>query len=416
MTSPEDIEAFKNHSLWGATEHLRQELRGTRPMSDIDRATISRAKNVTQYLLAFKGVAPELFPNQRLNQASSVENLVRGLVSQVQGWDQTGAMNNSTVSQIDSICDQILTEVSRLFWPALPNNSRSAIVVEAGRDFIETAESSLQALKADADLAHSEAQAAVSAAIAATEMVQNISDNAQAALKSFVAEQEATSEQWNATHQETMDDFQARSRKQRDDIFAAAKGQREKHAKQADEHLKSLAEDARRGQELVQRVGDQARAGGYDKFASRERRAYRLWISAGTVAVIATLVYLGVELREISQLDSAPDVSMMLLKTGLSVTAIAFSGFCFREAGKRQRNAIEANYRALDLLALDPFTEGMSDVEATAFRRMLGERIFASSPEPQGRRSDEKVTTFRLDVADIKSLADTAKVVKDLGT
>ncbi|WP_341957495.1 hypothetical protein [Microbacterium sp. LWH13-1.2] len=414
MTSPEDIDAFKRHPLWDAVDDVKNELRRTRPLSDIDRATTARAKNVMQYLSAFGNVSPDLFPSQRLNQAAMFHNLVQALESQVQGWDQSGAMAPNTVTQIDALCDQILGELSRGFWPALPNPSRSVQVIDAARNYVETAESSLQALQADAELAHSEAQAALQASSAATQMAQSIAAEAQSTIDRFVSEQTVITDEWNATHSDTLRKIEIDAGKQREQVSSLAQSQRDELEARAEKSITSLAKDAELGQQLVQRVGDQARAGGYDKFARRERFAYRLWIAAGSLAVIATLAYLGLELREIARLNEAPDLTVTLLKTGLSVTAIAFSGFCFREAGKRQRNAIEANYRALDLLALEPFTEGMSETEATAFRRMLGERIFASSPEPQGRRSDEKVTTFRIDLADIKTVADTAKAVKDL--
>jgi len=415
MTLPEDIEAFKHHPLWGAIDELKDELRRTRPMSDIDRATIIRAKNVSQYLGAFSNIPPEIFPSQRTNQAASFLGMVQALKSQVQGWDQSGAMSPNTVAQIDALCDQILGELGRGFWPSLPTASRSNQVIEAGRNYVETAESSLQALLADAELAHSEAQAAIQTSSAAVQMVQSVSADAQGIIDKFTRDQGEVTEEWNATHTRTLRQIEADATTQRERLASLAQAQREAEREQADRALDSLQRDAELGQELVQRVGDQARAGGYDKFARRERLAYRLWIAAGTVAVVATLAYLGVELREIARTNEAPELTITLLKTGLSVTAIAFSGFCFREAGKRQRNAIEANYRALDLLALEPFTEGMPEAEATAFRRMLGERIFASSPEPQTHHSNEKVTTFRLDLADIKAVADTAKVIKDLG-
>lgn len=414
MTSPADIEAFKRHPLWEVAATLKNELRASRPLSDIDRATIARAKNVVQYIASFSNVPPDLFPSQRVDQAHTFLRVLLSLESQVQGWDQAGAMSPNTVNQIDTLCDQILGELSRAYWPLLPNPTRSTVFLEAARTYVEVSEASLQALQADAELAHSEAQAALLASSAATQMVQSISADAQSTISQFVTEQAEVTEEWKATHTSALAQVESDAQEQRQRLDEEAQRQRELHDSAAQGSLASLADDARRGQELVQRVGDQARAGGYDKFATRERRAYRLWITAGTLAVLCTLTYLGFELREIAGLQVTPDLTVTLLKTGLSVTAIAFSGFCFREAGKRQRNAIEANYRALDLLALEPFTEGMTDVEANSFRRMLGERIFASAPEPQHRRSDEKVTTFRLDIADIKNIADAAKAVKDI--
>lgn len=413
MTTIDQIEQFKTHALWASVDKVIESFDGSTPRSTTDRQTIARVTTVMKYLREYKNIPAYLFPAARAQHADQLHAYVTQIDSQWQGWDETAAMTPPTESSLDTLCDQILNYLFAATWPPLQKESRARIYQLAADAYQSTSESSLSALQATIDALDTRASAIEAEIVALRANADATAAQAASTLELIEATRVSLAE--NAAEQ-----LQAELKKAHD----AATTQRSAHADELAAHmaqvtesstetLTSLHADAVRGKELLQIVGDQSQAGGYLKFAQREKVGYRLWITVGVVSVILTLAYLAVEFRELAT-QTDPSLGVIILKSALSLTALAFSGFCFREAGKRQRQSLDARYRALDLLALRPFTYGMDDGEARLLRGMLGERLFKNPPEEPSKRSDEKVTTFRLDLADLKTAVDTAKTAKDL--
>ncbi|KQR64581.1 hypothetical protein ASF89_08845 [Frigoribacterium sp. Leaf172] len=73
---------------------------------------------------------------------------------------------------------------------------------------------------------------------------------------------------------------------------------------------------------------------------------------------------------------------------------------------------MEARYRALDLLALGPFTNEMDAEQQTMLRVTLGQRLFASNQQDGDGKSDAKQQDLSL--AQIQAVVDFLKSAQDL--
>lgn len=412
MTTRDELAAFKSHPLWESLEECIASFEKSVPKTATDRATIERALACTKYALAYRPLPPALFPSDRAQVANYMRDQVQGLTDQWSGWNEESAMTQSTVQQIDAYCDGILNYLRA--WPSLQKESRAAIFQQAADSYSSVAEASLEGLE-------KRVQEAEAHSLSIDEQVNEI---ARRAIERD-AQSDSTLEELEATRALQAENAEVQLQAELSKAHKAAADQRKQHGEEllkaieahahlSDAAINQLQADARQGQALLQLVGDQSQAEGYVKFANRERNGYRLWMALGFIVALATLTYLAYEFQQITA-GSDPAVGTVIFKTAFSVSALAFAGVCFREAGKRQRQSLDARYRALDLLALRPFTEGMAEEDAKILRAMLGERLFKTQPEESHRKSDEKVTTLRLDIADIKAVADTAKSVRDAG-
>ncbi|MEH3088726.1 MAG: hypothetical protein PGN24_03690 [Microbacterium arborescens] len=415
MTTRADVDSFKQHKLWGEAKEALESWQESKPLTATDRHTVDRSINCLRYLLAFRPIPPALFPSNRIDVAERLLSSVRTLLDTWKDWDENAPMTVAQVADVDASCDQLLTLLQDYRWPPLQKESRAQIYQEAADGYRAIAEQSLSALNDEiadrrAELEELEEQVGVLRADS-----QQRAAEATAALTAIEEMRETLSE--NAAEQLQIELGKARSasKDSRDEDHGAFESFFADMRQRAEEAVDGLEVSAQDGRNLLQIVGDQSQAGGYLKFAQREKVGYRLWIGVGVLSVAATVSYLAYEFAQLSR-SPEPGLALIIFKSALSVTAIAFSGFCFREAGKRQRQSLDARYRALDLLALRPFTEGMEDDQASLLRGMLGERLFKSPPDEASRRSDEKITTLKIDLGDLKTLGEIAKTAKDVTT
>lgn len=401
MTNPEQIDAFKAHPLWSFATAVTENLDESTPRSATDRQTIARVKSVLAYVGEHRSVPAYLFTSGRIAVADQLHAFITQIHSQWQGWDQAAAMLPATEQQIDSSCDQILSTMFTNYWPSLQKESRARVIAGAAEAYQSSAEASLQAIEATLAEQNDRLDAARLDLQQLTTAANDRATEAETSIKAIADALGVQAE--NAAVQ-----LQAELKK----VHDAGARQRNDLADTAQLALAKLNRDAETGEKLVQLVGDQSQAGGYLKFANREKWGYRLWTGVGIITIAVSLAYIAYEFDRIG--TTAPHLGTVILKSALSLTALAFAGFCFREAGKRQRQSLEARYRAMDLLALGPFSNEMDIEQQSQLRALLGQRLFGSSPEGSNRKADEKVTTFRLDVTDVKTALDAVKVAQDL--
>jgi hypothetical protein len=393
MTSAAQIQEFKQHPVWEGALALKSQVDDTAPRSSDDRHTLARVRAVCDYVHAFRSFEPYLFPQARVGTADVVQAKLAVISAQVEGWDQDAGMLQPTIDQIDGSVDAILGAIASGNWPALQRESRARAIINASQAFIDTADQSLTALKGSIDDAQTELGDLDARVVALTQ-------------EATIRGQEA------ATARETMDhavaefevDSKAAAAAQVEAMNAAATAQRDSIQEKAAVSLESLTADAEQGKKLLSMIGDGSLAGGYDKFARSEKVGYRLWNVAGAATTIATLIYLVYELETLDLTDPAVSV----VKAAVTLTAIGFATFAFREAGKRQRQSLEARYRALDLVALRPYATELSDKDAQEMRVLLGRRLFSSGPTSRAD-DDENVVpssiSMHLKLDDLKKLS-----------
>lgn len=362
--TPDDVSSFKQHRLWKATSDLREALRSAKGRGSTDRETIARALAVVSYLAAYRSVDARLFPSSRISDADALHRCVDYINDQLEGWDQDAAMTQQTVSQIDSYCDVILRDTQA--WPRLQRDGRVEAVDAAAEAYRSAAEGSLIGIESTtADL--EEGLRAV------TEEVDLLRIQA----KDLVSEATTARTDIASSLESIEDRAEDALMKRLETITAASKKLQETIRQDTEQQLADLRNKNERADALLAHVTDGTVAGGYDTFAAGEQRAYRFWNWIGGLTAAAGVIYLVIHFWDIDKIDT----SFVVVRAALSLPVFGFSAYAFRVASHRHRQSVEARYRALDLIALPPYTEQMTEEQQSKLRMVLGERLFARSSE-----------------------------------
>lgn len=402
MTTREDVEAFDNHPVWDALGALQVEVHDASPRTDIDRHTLARVGAVASYVVGYRPIDAHLFPSSRESVATTVLGHVQSITSQLEGWDRAAAMTATTVAQLDAHADALMESVRNGGWPSLQKESRAAAIRQAADEFRIQAELSITTIQADvatieeklteakSDLAHITDQADARA----SEM-----DAAVLAVEAAIAGQETKA---NAELKRVLAVIQTEADRHRDELSGSSATL-----------VESLRQDAELGQKLVRLVGDQAVAEGYYRFAKREMWAYRAWNFFGIIVAVATVAFLVWAFRDIESLS----VQAVIVRAVLSLPALGLATYAFGQASRRHRQSVEARYRALDLLALPPFSNDMDPAQQEKLRVVLGERLFAAPPSTKDpAKSSESGNTVTLNLDQMKVLTEVMKNLRDSAT
>lgn len=396
MTEPQDVEAFRRHSLWGEVDTVKAELEAAQGRLPVDRHTLARAVATLAYLGEYRSLSPYLFSSARDDQQDYVERYVLQLRDQFRAWDQGSRMTASTVSQMDANCDAIMSSIAEDYWPALRKESRAAAIAGAADAFRVTADASLLALQQDVQDAQEDL---VDVRTAVSELQVEADARTEEAKTSAQLFEHALQAQDTSAKQA----LAARMAKFDSDADAA----RAVDDALAQEHLNALEDARSKAAELLAFVTDGTVAGGYSNFSKEEKRAYRYWNGAGIAVTLIVVGYLFWEFRDLASLTS----EVLWVRTLLSVPALGVSAYCFQQASKRHRQFIDARYRALDLVALPPFSDSMQPDEQSRLRMVLGERLFAREEEGAGSRKEGAAEDAALSPATMQSLTELLKLV-----
>lgn len=386
MTTADELKAARDHPAWEQLDQLLDRARAASPRSASDRETIARLIAVAQYVKRFRSSSLRLSPGDRLISLDNTFNEVNQLINYLDGWDQSGAMPGSTVAGIDRYTDEILVNVRD--WPALPKSEGAQAAEAADEAARLTTAAALDALLADV----LEAQARLD------EIRQELNE-AELRATSVAAEASNALEQLTEALEANADD--ARMQRESDSAEAAdsAKAQRAQIAARAEHDrlhvnaetealIEALKKDKETATKLLAFVSDGTVSGGYGKYAKSESNAYRLWNGLGVLTAAGGIAYLAWHFQDISGLD----LSVTITRAALSIPIFGFTAFAFRQANHRHRNAVDATYRALDLLALPPFTNDMPDEDRSQLRMIMGQRIFSRVPDTGDKKADGEAT------------------------
>lgn len=369
--TPDDVSGFKQHELWKAATDLREALRSAHGRGSTDRETIARALAIIGFLLAFRSVDARLFPSSRISDADTLYRWVDYINDQLEGWDQDAAMTQQTVSQIDSYCDAIIRDTQT--WPRLQRDGRADAINAAAEAYRVAAEGSISGVESTT----AEVQEALRVVAEEVELLRvqakELVDEATTARSDIDSSLESIEERAEAaltTRLET--------------VTSAAKTLQDTIRKDAEKQLADLRDKNTRADALLAHVADGTVAGGYDTFAAGEQRAYRFWNWVGGVTAAAGVVYLIIHFWDIDKIDT----SFVIVRAALSLPIFGFSAYAFRVASHRHRQSVEARYRALDLIALPPYTEQMTAEQQSKLRMVLGERLFARSDDSDSGKEE----------------------------
>lgn len=410
MTSREQLDEFRRHNLWGAADVLIDFARTARAKSEDDRATLTRVASIASWVKGFRSTEAALFPSNRLDYAQRLWTVFNNLFSQLSGWNQEAAMLPPTVMSVDNLCDEAINLLSESRWPVIRKGRGARDLTEVVDNYVAISEASLLALdtrleKVGADLTNIIAAAGGARDLAqdAAKSAKESSDNIEKARLAFNADAaQKLSQLLSRLHNESVArqaDLERETLEQRDELLA-----------DAERLVEGLRANHETGNELVKQVADQSVGGGYLQLASKEQRAYRLWNGIGIAAVVVAFAYLAI----VFWVQAPRDVEGAILKLGISLTLVLFSAYAFREAGKRLRQSIDARYRALDVIALPPFSNDLDDAQRQALRYTMGERLFASAGEaqsPQRRASKESSYNLTMDPTLAKTVLEVVRAL-----
>lgn len=387
MTTRADIEAIRKHAVWSQLEDLQGRAAEASPYDSTDRETIARITAVTSYALAYRSFGPHLFPSSWSQDLLNLQNYVSYLSSVFGGGPEKAPLNPSSVREIDTYLDHVLTALNS--FPSLQKESRAKVFAEAGDAYRLTAEASLTALqsaieglgsqleeqKSVAATTLTQATAAKESASAAKKELSNLIDDADRIADEALTERTAR--------------FDARADESHDNLV-----------RRSNEIIAALETREAKARELLEHVADASVAGGYQKYANREQKAFRLWNITGLSIAGVVAIYLAIRFWDITELT----VQESILRAAISLPGLAVAAYCLRQAGLRQKEAIEAKYRELDLLALPPFTDSMNEDQKSELRMLLGTRIFAKSVQQAAEGKSEPAPLAGLSADDIAKL------------
>lgn len=143
--------------------------------------------------------------------------------------------------------------------------------------------------------------------------------------------------------------------------------------------------------QLVGVVAGTATAGGYMKVADEEHRAANSWRMVAVGSVIAVV---GIGIWTLAAIGGAPDVgwgpvAAKLLISGPFGVLAAYAG---RQSAGHRNTERHARHVQLQLAALGPYVELLSEEEAAKVRAELASHVFGPPPHPTGSNNDEVIT------------------------
>ena len=393
MTTKQEYEAFRGHRLWvlaDLTAKMASEVSGR---SADDRHTLARVIAVAKYIKSYRPVEPYLFMANRLNEAEAISTFLDQINGQLSGWDSSAAMLPATAKVVDQYCDQALTHIADSKWPSARKGREADAFAEAADAYRVAADSSLSGIEKDIidasnRLEQLEAKARDLAAESETREAE-----ATVALATIAEVQAAQATNAQASLQIELKRINDAAEAQRKELLAAS-----------EVLLASLRQNEEAGNDLVKMVADQTTGGGYLQFANKEKRAHTTWNCIGGAAGLVAFVYLALFVGE-----RTLTVDASILKVGVSLTLVALSVYAFREAGKRQKQSVEARYRALDVIAMPPFTQGLPVPEQLELRMLMGSRLFGATaePAPTGKsRLNSRSVSVSLDENAVKAITE----------
>ena len=407
MTTKQEIDDFRSHGLWGEVDAARLTLSGIAGRTDDDRATLRRARTTVDYLGKYKAVPADLLPSDRVAQANEFAARVADIRNQVEGWDQSAAMLPPTSAAIDVACDRILAHLSNFGWLPMQRELWTAAMQNAADAYRASIEASIA--QAKLDLAGIETQIRASETVLQESLDQ--SRKAAAAAETAKTDLEA-----NVVAQDAAAKTQLAAAVA--EIKAKGEEERAEQRKRASTHLAALQADYEAGNSLIKKIADQSVGGEYLAFAKRELWAYRIWAGLGIAGVVLAfgflvVVFVGPLVGDWIKPTTGTD--NVLLKLGISLSVAGFSVFAFREAGKRQRQSVEARYRALDVVALPPFVRDLSEAQQQQLRFLMGERLFGAPVESAAdrrRKGTDNSFSLSIDPALVRELVEVVRAIK----
>lgn len=404
----EEYEAQAAWTTLGTLQGLLE--KDLRPDADDERYAVRRLHSVAEFVDALREVDPTLVEPAALSDVNThLTQIVNHLNAYTSDMDANKAHLSAAATQVTSV----MTSVRQQFPTWIPDEAtraakaastryKNALDAEAER-LVEMVDD-LKAQLADAHTQRQDDQTAASERL--DELQQQITSaeteigtlttklSAQIDTQRTAFEAEATQRSAAFKEAEQLRETAEADRVER--AVEAARKAREQQETDAASLLAKLETYKTQAASLVDTTSRHAIAGEYGTWSSHQARAAFWW------TVVAVVIGVGTVGGLIFAVKSAADDSIQftVYKTSISIIGLIVAGYAARQAAEHRREERTAKRLALDLAALGPFLEQVTDPgdlrSEIARRVFVPERAAGTDSEPHLKAGKGSLTISEL--------------------
>lgn len=417
------VEEFEAHPLWSTLSQLQGDLNPEVVIEDEgDRLALRRVHTVVEYVDTLRDVSPELVEPEGL---ANLYTYVQQIQNHLRNYDADPVANQPHLPAAAAVVPEIMSVVRNQFPSPTPDEVTRAAKAAATRyknsldeqvklliaqvgdlraavDH-EQAKRAEEATAATARVAALEAQIAASAAEAETQAARLTAQiDAQAA--TFTTEAAARAAEFAAA-QKALNAAEAERLTAVSEDASTKLSEVDAKAKTA---LKKVTDYEAQAAALVDTTSRHAIAGDYGTWAARQGKAGFLWTLAAVALGVLTMVGMVVAIK----FGDTKSIEFTVYKTTISAVGLILAGYAAKQASEHRREERIAKRLALDLAALEPFLEHVTDPEA--LRTEIAKRVFVPQTEA-GSAQETHLRTRRgaLSIRELTALL--AELKKPLG-
>lgn len=423
-------ERVATHGIWEVIKDLEAALENAEKREGLDapaNAALDRIRSVTRFVSQRLDSTDPLLVNMAVLEATSAAlTRMRDEVGNFAGNGDAGHLNNA-----NSHADSVLSSAAPL--PVIVTGNEVRTLGRAAADYRRGLESVVESVKAREaslnqkvaatqqkltelqvaiDALRSGAEAFLTSATSNFQQSQEVRQTEGARIQSEIeARFQALTADLSLKTTDAIGDFAAlrlATQTRADTELAAIRAD---HAKSASVVLAEMHEQKARADELVGLIGDRGVTSGYQ--AASRNALYTKWFwQIATLASFAVLIWFA---RTVFFKDVTVEVTWpMLVGRALLTIAIGFAAAYSARQGDKAAQAETFNRgMALELAALGPFLEPLSDEKRAEFRLKIGDRTFGQAHgTTDGSSSPTGILAAASDKRVVDLLSALAKIMK----
>lgn len=382
-TSLED--EYTSNPLWQAIDDADLAARAKEALDPSDADRLRRVQALASFARSQKAQSAFLLPTGWRDYAASLAEHFTELTRQVNGWDAAGAMVPMSVAQIEASCDAILT-LSAATWPPLSGGPASKQVLQIAKDFESSVSDEATRLRSG----YGELTKLLEATEGQVDTLTTTVSAYEANLVAMATDAQATVKA--ATIAATTEVASVVAEGQSQYAVSATELSDRTSVILADLELKAV-----QAKRLITLIGGAGISDGYTKYADRQQRAAFGWNLAAVLLGVGAVFWIGAIFWEVTK-NPSMEPTNVVLKTAVSVTALTVAGFMSRLGKHHRDQAVKARFRALDMIALGPFTEDLTERQRQGLKYVVG--LSAFGPEFE---SEETQKSIRETLAELRN-------------
>lgn len=396
------------HGLWATLDDFHDVISGDLSgKDDARRDSIRRLHSVSAYLGSLRGLDPALVDAPSLDQINSDLTQARDFVnSYLQDSDANATLltsnaDTSALAAFNGACRTLPLPSSDM---AVKAAHESANRYKDGMDAeVAALRDQIADLKQQITESGEERAAdAQKSSEALSDLQAKITEGEQQVATQTTQLQEQIETQRASFSEEAMqraDTFKA-SEKARDQETA---NDREAQNTEAAALISDLRAKREQAAALLKATSDDVISGDYREWATKQGKTASRW---NTVAIMIGLLTVAALVWIV--LGATNDsVQFLVSKSSVGVIGLIVAGYAARQATEHRAEERTANRLALDLAALDPFLENVSDPQI--IRTEIAKRVFV----PESRHDDAPRFSFRRRSMTLAELVDFVNVLRN---